>query len=171
MKKIHSFVGKAEMYLAIATLIGATMTIFFSALFRTFDYPLNWSLDLCLFLFAWCVFLSADVALRKELLVCFDLITRMCGPRTNRKLAIVTYVILMAFLMLFVYYGILLCWKTRKRPFQGIPSISYMWLTLSAPVGGFLMLVTTIRKIRNLVLGRPTRETDETEAVEYSAAS
>lgn len=171
MKRFYDMICRAEMCLAIATLIGTTFVIFLAAVFRTFGMPLNWSLDMCLFLFAWCVFLSADVALRKELMVSFDLVTRMCGPRTNRVFAIIIYCILIAFLLLFVGYGFLLCYKTRLRPFQGIPSVSYMWLTLAAPVCGILMLVTCALKLRRLFLGLPTMEPGATETAEHNAAS
>ena len=35
---------------------------------------------------------------------------------------------------------------------QGIPWFSYTWVTLSVPVGGVLMVVTTVLNIRALIL-------------------
>jgi len=33
---------------------------------------------------------------------------------------------------------------SRARSFQGIPEISYSWVTMSMPVGCLLLLVTTL---------------------------
>jgi TRAP-type C4-dicarboxylate transport system permease small subunit len=38
---------------------------------------------------------------------------------------------------------------SRARSFQGIPEFSYSWVTLSLPVGGVLLLVTTLLKVRD----------------------
>jgi TRAP-type transport system small permease protein len=34
------------------------------------------------------------------------------------------------------------------RSFQGIPAISYSWVTMSLPVGAMLLLITTALKVR-----------------------
>jgi hypothetical protein len=33
----------------------------------------------------------------------------------------------------------------------GMPGFSYMWVTLSVPLGGLLLLITTLRKGRDLL--------------------
>ena len=45
--------------------------------------------------------------------------------------------------------GSWLSWTSRVRSFQGIPEISYSWVTASAVAGGLLLLVTTLLKARN----------------------
>jgi TRAP-type C4-dicarboxylate transport system permease small subunit len=44
--------------------------------------------------------------------------------------------------------GLWLSYVSRARAFQGIPAISYSWVTLSLPVGGILLLISTIIKIK-----------------------
>jgi len=44
--------------------------------------------------------------------------------------------------------GIWLSWISRARSFQGIPEISYSWVTMSAPVGAALLLITAFLKFR-----------------------
>jgi TRAP-type transport system small permease protein len=46
-----------------------------------------------------------------------------------------------------VVMGLYLSWISRVRSFQGIPAISYSWVTLSVPIGALLMLVTTALKV------------------------
>jgi TRAP-type C4-dicarboxylate transport system permease small subunit len=47
-------------------------------------------------------------------------------------------------------YGVKLSIITRLRTFQGIPGLSYTWVTLSVPVGCALMLVSAVRRLRGL---------------------
>ena len=51
------------------------------------------------------------------------------------------------FLIYLVLWGGYLSWTSRIRSFQGIPEISYSWVTMSLPVGSVLLLITTWRKI------------------------
>ena len=46
-----------------------------------------------------------------------------------------------------------LAWTSRVRSFQGIPEISYSWVTMSLPVGAALLLITTLLKVRDEMLG------------------
>ena len=59
--------------------------------------------------------------------------------------------------------GTWLAWTSRARSFQGIPEISYSWVTMSLPVGAALLLITTRLKIRDELRGdaaRPVAATD-----------
>ncbi len=47
------------------------------------------------------------------------------------------------FLLYLMVMGTWLAWTSRVRSFQGIPEISYSWVTASAVGGGLLLLVTT----------------------------
>jgi TRAP-type C4-dicarboxylate transport system permease small subunit len=62
---------------------------------------------------------------------------------------VVNYAIIGAFLVYLMVMGTWLAWTSRARSFQGIPEISYSWVTASAVAGGFLLLATTILKIRD----------------------
>jgi TRAP-type C4-dicarboxylate transport system permease small subunit len=147
---------KIEEYVAAFLLLGATLTIFFAAVFRSFDRPLNWSLDIALFLFAWSVFLSAEVAMRKGNLVNVDFLLQRFPEPVQRALGILIYVIIFAFLATLAGFGIYLSYATRERAFQGIPTFSYTWITLSVPVGCILCSINCVRTIRGFLKG-PSR--------------
>jgi hypothetical protein len=49
--------------------------------------------------------------------------------------------------------GVYLSWISRARSFQGIPEISYSWVTLSLPVGAVLLLISTALKVRGEMRG------------------
>ena len=66
----------------------------------------------------------------------------------QRALTYCNYLIISAFLVYLIYTGILLSYVSRARSFQGIPEVSYSWVTMSLPVGGGLLLITTLLKLR-----------------------
>jgi TRAP-type C4-dicarboxylate transport system permease small subunit len=57
-------------------------------------------------------------------------------------------VLIILFLLFLIGTGLWLSYVSRARSFQGIPWISYSWVTMSLPVGAGLLLITTIRKLR-----------------------
>jgi hypothetical protein len=48
-----------------------------------------------------------------------------------------------------------LSYVTRARAFQGIPTFSYTWITLSVPVGGSLCMINCVRMIRGFIKAPP----------------
>lgn len=146
---------KIEEYIAAFLLLGATLVIFIAAVFRSFGFPLNWSLDIALFLFAWSVFLSAEVAMRKGNLVNVDFLVTRFPQSVQRVLGIVIYLIIFAFLATLAGFGLYLSYITRARAFQGIPTFSYTWITLSVPVGSALCMINCVRMIRKFLQNYP----------------
>lgn len=125
----------------------STGLIFLAAVARSFDRPINWSLDISLFLFAWATFLAADVAFREDKLVNVDVLVDRVSERTRKWLRVVSLTLIVAFLVLIGVYGLILSYKSRQRAFQGIPSVSYSWVTLSLPVGAVLLTQTAVSKL------------------------
>jgi len=156
MNKKWELFYKIEEYVAAFLLLGATLVIFFAAVFRSFDRPLNWSLDIALFLFAWSVFLSAEVAMRKGNLVNVDFLVQKFPQSVQRLLGIVIYLIIFVFLATLAVFGLYLSYVTRARAFQGIPSFSYTWITLSVPVGSSLCMINCVRTIRRFLKNLPS---------------
>ena len=129
------------------------LVIFFAALARSFDYPINWAQDLSLFLFAWCVFLSADAAMRADKLVSVDLLVNIFSAKWRTRITVMNYIIILLFLVALVWYGVRLSFLTRTRVFQGIPGFSYTWVTLSIPVGASFQTLTVILKLKRIFSG------------------
>lgn len=151
MKKLYTYICRAEVFIAALCFSVSCFLIFFAAIARTLDHPINWSQDMSLFLFAWSVFLSADAALRADRLVNVDLLVNRLPAATRKFLAIASYVIIFIFLAAMVYYGIKLSIFSRRRVFQGIPGFSYTWVILSVPVGSFLQMITVTLKLKGLL--------------------
>jgi TRAP-type C4-dicarboxylate transport system permease small subunit len=79
-------------------------------------------------------------------------------PATLQKgLRLANYLVISAFLLYLIGFGTWLAWTSRVRSFQGIPEVSYSWVTMSLPIGGALLLITTALKIRDELTGVKTR--------------
>jgi len=163
MRKLYTYVCKAEVFIAATCFAISCVIIFMGAVARTMDRPINWSQDLSLFLFAWSVFLSADAALRENRLVSVDMLVNRFPEKTKRIVAFVNYSIILIFLVIMVFFGIKLSIFSRSRVFQGIPGFSYSWVSMSLPVGSFLQIITVLLKLKNLVSVKG-REPVESEA-------
>jgi TRAP-type transport system small permease protein len=149
MTRALNLVWKAEVVIAGTFLILMVLLIFAGGVARMLHYPLNWTGDAATCLFAWACFLCADIAWRRNSLMSIELVVSRLTPKLQRALACVNYFIIVAFLVYAIIAGAWLSWISRTRSFQGIPEISYSWVTMSLPVGAALLLITAILKIRD----------------------
>jgi TRAP-type C4-dicarboxylate transport system permease small subunit len=132
---------KAEEILVSAFVAIITFLVFLSAVARGIRHPLNWAQDVSLLLFAWVVFLGADLALRKADFVRVDMFIIRFPHKVQKFLYYFFYAIVIAFLGILIIYGIPLCIDNSKRLFQTL-GISYSWATISVPVGSMFFVVT-----------------------------
>jgi TRAP-type C4-dicarboxylate transport system permease small subunit len=148
MKKLYDAICTAEAWVAAALLIAMVALIFSGGVMRTFGHPINWSNDVATCLFAWACFLCADIAWRRNALMSIELVTERLPVRLRKLCSFASYAIIVAFLLYALIGGLYLSWISRARSFQGIPEISYSWVTMSMPVGAALLLVTAFLKVR-----------------------
>ena len=149
MRRFYAGVLKLEAVLAGAFLLLMVVLIFSGGVARMLHYPLNWTIDLATCFFAWACFLCADIAWRKDALMSIDVVSGRLPARAAQAVAYCNYLLILGFLVYLIYSGIELSWVSRARSFQGIPGISYSWVTMSLPVGGLLLGVTTLIKLRD----------------------
>lgn len=162
MRAVYAFVLRLEAVLAGLFLILMVALIFTGGVARMLHTPLNWTIDLATCFFAWACFLCADIAWRRDALMSINFLTELVPYRVKRLLLYTNYTIIAGFLVYLVYAGAWLSWVSRARSFQGIPGVSYSWVTMSIVVGSLLLLITTLLKIRDALrtdgLLRPARE-------------
>ncbi|ALS23043.1 MULTISPECIES: TRAP transporter small permease [Paenibacillus] len=151
MKKLYDYIGKAEVFIVKTALAIITALVFATAIARTIGHPISWAVDVATFLFAWCVFLSADMAMRNDKLVSIELVVSRLPVKAQFYLKIMNQILIILFLAVLIGFGLWLSYTTRLRTYQGIPGFSYTWVTLSVPVGCMLMLSTTIVKIKEQI--------------------
>jgi len=154
MKKLYEYICKGEILLIKIFLVFIVGLVFVAAVTRYVGYPINWSVDMAVCLFAWCTFLGGDVAMRENKLMNVEFLIRKLPEKYKNSIELINLLIILIFLLALIGYGIKLSYTTRLRQFQGIPGFSYTWVTISVPIAGTLMVVTTINKIRAILLKR-----------------
>lgn len=164
MRGFYAGLLRLEAILAAAFLLLMVALIFLGGVARMLHHPLNWTVDLSTCFFAWACFLCADVAWRRDALMSIDLLGSRVPPRVARAVTLCNYVLILVFLAYVVYSGVELSWVSRARSFQGIPWISYSWVTMSLPVGGLLLAATTVLKLRRLLREPPAEDDPAAEA-------
>ena len=149
MKAFYAGLCRLEAIVAGTFLVLMVVLIFLGGVARLVGHPLNWTIDISTCLFSWACFLCADIAWRNNGLMSIELLTTRLPQRLQRFCQYCNYLIIAGFLVYVIIAGTWLSWISRARSFHGIPEVSYSWVTMSMPVGGVLLLVTTILKIRS----------------------
>jgi TRAP-type transport system small permease protein len=137
LKRFYNLVCGTEALVAAILLVVMVVLIFVGGVARMLGEPLSWTTDFATCAFAWACFLAADVAWRRDALMSIRLVADRLAAN---------YFIISLFLVHLIVAGLWLSWISRARSFQGIPEISYSWITLSLPVCAALLLVTTLIK-------------------------
>lgn len=153
MKNIYEHICAVEAFTARTLLILMVGLVFGAGIARLVGHPINWSIDAATCMFAWACFFSADIAWRKNKLMSVEVLTNYLSERAKKNCRMVNYFVLTLFLVYLIPTGFWLSYISRARSFQGIPDFSYSWVTLSMPVGGILLLITTILKVRDEIKG------------------
>lgn len=153
MGKIYRFICKLEEIFVVFALIAVAALIFISAIARSIGKPLNWTTDISLILFAWIIFLGADVALRHGELVNVDMVINKFPALVKKSILVLWNILIIGLLLIMVCFGIPLAIESVDRIFNTL-GISYSWATFSVPVGSLLMIITICIKIYHLLLPR-----------------
>lgn len=146
VKKAYTLFCKVEQGFVAVLIVAITLLIFGSAVARTLGHPLNITTDLALLMFAWVVFIGADVSLQQADFLRVELLLKTFPKKLQKILYYVFSVAAILVLALIVYLGVPLAMSNAARLFQTL-GISYAWATISAPVGCALMIVTTVLKM------------------------
>lgn len=147
MRKIYEILGKIELYMAEILLVLIVVLVFSAGVSRTLRSPIYWANPLASFFFAWATMFAMDAAYRRDKLMNVDLLVKRLPQRVQSYIKIFNYIIILAFLIYLIVFGIRLAFVQKYRTLEGMYGFSYMWATLSIPVGSFLLAITTIVKI------------------------
>ena len=149
--KFYHWLGKTETTIAKVALVFMTVLVIVQAMLRKLGHPISWAVDISTFLFAWVVFLGADAAMRRDALVSVDLFVKKLSKKSQKNIKIINHIIIIAYLLAMIIYGIKLTITTYHRSFAGLPWLSFSWATVSVPLGCLLMLVTAILKTKEII--------------------
>ena len=151
MKKILKYLDLAEKAVCGGGFVLLVLLVFMSAILRFLRVSMSWNIDLAMLLLAWTSFLGADIAWRSGQLIGIDILTRHLPPVVQKILSLIIYVIIFFLTCVICVYGARLVWVERLRTYQSIP-IPYSVVTLSLVVATFSMALSTIGKIKKVIL-------------------
>jgi TRAP-type C4-dicarboxylate transport system permease small subunit len=152
MRKIYRALCKAEVAVCAVGFVFLVAFIFISAILRAFRLSMSWNIDLALFLLAWTSFLGADIAWRSGQLVGIDIVIRRLPFVLQRIVEIFVYLVIFFALIVIVVFGARLMITEKLRTYQSIP-IPFSLMTFSLVLAAVSMLLSTILKIKNSILG------------------
>lgn len=166
MKRFYQQIGIVEDWIARTFLLVMVGLIFAAAGARLIGSPLNWAIDIATALFTWTCFFAADVAWRNNRLMAVESLTNALSERGRSVFRLINLAIIGAFLLYVIPTGLWLSWVSRERSFQGIPEMSYSWVTMAMPVGCLVLLATAVVKaaeeLRFLAVARAAVSADRT---------
>lgn len=155
IRRLYGALLRVEARIAGTFLVAMVLLIFSGGVARMLGHPQNWTTDVATCLFAWACFLCADIAWRRDGLMSVEIVTARLSPGARRLVRLLNHGVIAVFLVYVIGMGLWLSWTSRIRSFQGIPEISYSWVTMAMPVGALLLLATAIAKMRRDLAGGP----------------
>ena len=146
MNNNKSILLRFEEYFAGTLLVLIAILVFTSAIARTIGMPINWAQDIALLAFGWLTFIGGDVICRQNRLVSIDMLTSKFPKKIQKYLSIIFDCLILVFLGVLLYYGIILVSQSWTRMFNTL-KLSYAWCTLAVPVGSALMFTSFINRL------------------------
>ncbi len=135
--------SRIEFAIAAILLAAIVILVFISALMRTVDHPVIWSLDVAQLLFIWLCFFGAVRALREKAHIGIDLLIRYLPHGLRFAVEFVLSLVTLAFLALLTKEGTALAFSNIQRQF-GDSGLSYFWVTIAVPVGCVMLAFALI---------------------------
>jgi len=143
IRNIYTKIIKIKYVALNILLILIIILTFLAAMSRAFSFPLPWSLELVLLLFAWFVFLAASQSSEYRRHLGVDLLTSKFPKKVQLGLSISSHVLCLAFQGFIAVNAFILCVTDNKRVLASL-NCSYSWITASLGVGMVFMLFAEI---------------------------
>lgn len=143
--------GSIEEKFEIVAITALILLVFFAATLRWFGIDVSWSIDVAQLLFAWICFIGADLAMRQKRHMGVDMLVKKFPIPVQNGISLFNSILMIAFLMLVLIFGVRLCIENGQRNFNTIP-ISYSLVTASAPTGAALMIITLMRRVKEYIM-------------------
>ncbi|MBU1175923.1 MAG: TRAP transporter small permease [Alphaproteobacteria bacterium] len=140
---MRQLIARVEFAVAASLLAAIVLLVFVSALMRTLDHPVIWSIDMAQLLFIWLCFFGAVRAMRDKAHLGIDLIVRHLPFRLRFMLEMALSALTLVFLALLSYEGARLALSNIQRQ-MGDSGLSYFWVTIAVPVGCVMLAIALV---------------------------
>lgn len=141
--RIYEKIKSIQSVITNSLLLILIFLTFLSAISRTFNFPLPWSLDLILLFFAWFTFLAAAQTAQRKRHMGVDLFTSKIPKKIQLYVSLFSHLVCIGFQVFIIIYGYLLCVTGSKRVVASL-DCSYSLISASLVVGMVLMLLAEI---------------------------
>jgi TRAP-type C4-dicarboxylate transport system permease small subunit len=164
IRNVYKYFCKVEVVLCCIGFLGLVSMVFLSAFLRFFRVSMAWNIDMAMLLLAWTAFLGADIAYRSGRFVGVDIVVRNLPKKMQLIIQIIVYLVILAALVIIVYFGFNLAYFDRLRRFQSLP-IPFSIVTLSIVIASASMVISTIIKIKDRVFLLLGKEPDPSSTI------
>lgn len=170
LKKYSAFLDRLDkVLLVILAILSAAMilVILYQVVLRyCFSAANVWAEELARFMFVWVTMLGASVAIRRNVHLRVDLVVDFLKPRPRFILQIITYTMILLFLIYLCRLGVDLMGRTMINKSAGL-RIPMAYPYAAIPLGGAFMILSCIEFIAKKVgdlrnLSRTTGQQGET---------
>lgn len=152
MQRLNGLIDRIESVLMVWLLGTIVVVVFFSSLMRYIGYPINGADTVAEALFVWLIYIGADQVLRKDRHLGVDFFTQRLPASLRNLTSIIVLLVMLIFLVFITYVGVSLTVANNGRILGDLP-VSYALVTMAVPAGTFLMCLTTVTKILELIRG------------------
>lgn len=134
--------------IAIAKIIFIIMValILIAAIGRAIGYPLIWSIEISMVLFAWVSMFSIHYAQVKQRNMGIDILLKRLPVKVQDIVDYINRILIIAFLGFGTCSGYIFMWDTRSHVLP-ISEINHVVLSAAVPTGCLLMIFTCIEQL------------------------
>lgn len=171
MKRFFEYLDRMVEIITMVFLSIMVIVVFLQVIYRfVLHNPLQWSEELGRFLFVWISFLGAAIALQRGEHLGIDVFLRLFPKKIGKALVIISYLVILAFLVLISYKGLNVL-NIIKRQRSASLRLPMTWPYAGVFVGLVLMTVNCLRVLNDLIFGNRidellSEEIEELEEVE-----
>ncbi|QTL99452.1 TRAP transporter small permease subunit [Iocasia frigidifontis] len=144
LSKIEKFLVVTLMFLIFTVLMGHVLGRY------VFNSPLFFAEELSRICFIWIVMICASVGIRSDSHTKVTYFASKLPVKCQTVLEIINHLLVIYFFCIVIYYGVNLSVRTWT-----IPTAAMRWswglIYLSAPIGGILALINSVRKIKEII--------------------
>ena len=137
---------RIEITIAKIMFIIMVILILIAAIGRAIGYPLIWSIEISMVLFAWVSMFSIHYAQANQRNMGIDFLVKHFSLRIQHALYYVSQILIIAFLGFGVWSGYIFSWDTRAHILP-VSEISNVVLSAAVPTGCLLMMFTCIEQL------------------------
>lgn len=115
--------------------------------------PIPWTESMLTYMFIWSSYLGASVAVAKNSHFMVDIFVNYLPAKYRRYIEVLVNLLIIFFAVFIVYKGMYLVIENRTQLMSAMP-FSMSWPYLALPVSSLFMIIHTITRIYNLIVGR-----------------